>query len=50
MFEGRGGAVLEEMEVGLLHDILRLLASDAAPGKPVQFAWRAPDKGPRGRG
>ncbi len=38
MFEGRRGTALEQMEVGLLHDILRLLASGAAPGKPMQFA------------
>ena len=37
MFEARGGASLEEMEVGVLHDILRLLAADVAPGKPMQF-------------
>ena len=37
MFESRGGASLEEMEIGVLHDILRLLAADAAPGKSVQF-------------
>jgi hypothetical protein len=28
---------LEEMEIGILHDILRLLSADAAPGKSVQF-------------
>jgi hypothetical protein len=37
LLEGRGGASLEEMEIGVLHDILRLLASDAAPGKARQF-------------
>jgi hypothetical protein len=37
MFERRGGASLEEMEVGVLHDILRLLASGAAPSEPMQF-------------
>jgi hypothetical protein len=37
MFEGRGVTSLEEMEKGVLHDILRLLASNAAPGKLVQL-------------
>ena len=37
MFEGCGGASLEEMEVGVLHDILRLLAAGAAAGEPMQF-------------
>ena len=37
LFESRGGTSLEEMEIGILHDILRLLSADAAPGKSVQF-------------
>ncbi len=37
MFEGCSGAALKQTERGVLHDILRLLASCAAPGKGVQF-------------
>lgn len=37
MFEGCSSTALEQMEIGVLHDVLRLLAPYAAPGKPVQF-------------
>jgi hypothetical protein len=47
LFEGRGGAPLDEMEIGIPYDILRLLAADAAPGKSVH--WRGPDIRPQGQ-
>ena len=47
LFEGRGGAPLDEMEIGIPYDILRLLAADAAPGKSVH--WRGPDISPQGQ-
>jgi hypothetical protein len=35
LFEARGSASLEEMEIGVLYDILGFLAADTAPGKTV---------------